>query len=170
MRQWIGSELVQIMASDLFSTNPLSKPMLSSYPLGTRPLGKNFSEILVKNHTISFKKMLLRMFSANWWPFCRGGYEIMCLRECHLGVCFQSCEATKKINTKITLKWVCKHFAQNSTHIIYFPANHNVTIHEDKKMCTSSTPCLIHSLFWSYLWVYLNTCNWKPEVEHTIFR
>ena len=34
------------------------------------PLGTNFSEILIGNHTFSFKKMHLKMASAKWRPFC----------------------------------------------------------------------------------------------------
>ena len=36
------------------------------------PLGTNFSEILSKNHTLSFRKRHLKTSSAKWWPFCRG--------------------------------------------------------------------------------------------------
>ena len=36
------------------------------------PLGKNFSEILIKTHTFSFKKMKLETSSAKWRPFCLG--------------------------------------------------------------------------------------------------
>ena len=35
------------------------------------PLGTNFSEILIKIHTFSFKKMHLKM-SGKWRPFCLG--------------------------------------------------------------------------------------------------
>ena len=34
------------------------------------PLGKKISEILIKNHTFSFKKMHLKMSSGKWRPFC----------------------------------------------------------------------------------------------------
>ena len=34
------------------------------------PLGTIFSEILIGNQTISFKKMHLKMSSAKWRPFC----------------------------------------------------------------------------------------------------
>ena len=34
------------------------------------PLGTNFSEILSKIHTVSFKKMHLKTSSAKWRPFC----------------------------------------------------------------------------------------------------
>ena len=36
------------------------------------PLGTNFSEILIKILTFSFKKMRLKVSSAKWWPFCLG--------------------------------------------------------------------------------------------------
>ena len=36
------------------------------------PLGTNFSEILIETDTFSFKKMLLKMSSAKWRPFCLG--------------------------------------------------------------------------------------------------
>ena len=36
------------------------------------PLGTNFSEILIKIYTFSFKKMLLKLSSAKWRPFCLG--------------------------------------------------------------------------------------------------
>ena len=37
-----------------------------------RPLGTNFSEILIEIHTFSFKKLHLKMSSGKWWPFCLG--------------------------------------------------------------------------------------------------
>ena len=37
-----------------------------------RPLGLNFSEILIEIHTFSFKKMHLKMSSAKRQPFCLG--------------------------------------------------------------------------------------------------
>ena len=36
------------------------------------PLGTNFSEILIKILTFSFKKMCLKLSSAKWRPFCLG--------------------------------------------------------------------------------------------------
>ena len=36
------------------------------------PLGTNFSEILIRIETFSFKKMHLKMASAKWRPFCLG--------------------------------------------------------------------------------------------------
>ena len=35
-------------------------------------LGKNFSEILIKMHIFSFKKMHLKVSSGKWRPFCLG--------------------------------------------------------------------------------------------------
>ena len=37
-----------------------------------RPLGTNFSELLIKIHTFSFKKIHLKMSSGKWRPFCLG--------------------------------------------------------------------------------------------------
>ena len=37
-----------------------------------RPLGTNFSEISIKSLTFSFTKMLLKVSSAKWRPFCLG--------------------------------------------------------------------------------------------------
>ena len=34
------------------------------------PLGTKFSEILIKIHMFSFKKMHLKMLCAKWQPFC----------------------------------------------------------------------------------------------------
>ena len=36
------------------------------------PFGRNFSEISIEIDIFSFKKMLLKMSSAKWWPFCLG--------------------------------------------------------------------------------------------------
>ena len=36
------------------------------------PLGSNFSEMLIKIHTFSFKKIHLKMLSGKWRPFCLG--------------------------------------------------------------------------------------------------
>ena len=36
------------------------------------PLGINFSENFIKNHTFSFTKMHLKMSSRKWPPFCLG--------------------------------------------------------------------------------------------------
>ena len=37
-----------------------------------RPLGTNFSEILIGIQTFSLKKMRLKLSSGKWWPFCLG--------------------------------------------------------------------------------------------------
>ena len=72
MRQWIGSTLVQIMASGLYGTKPLSKPVLGYCQLGT-----NFSKFLIKIQIFSFMKMHQKILSAKWRPFCRGGDEVI---------------------------------------------------------------------------------------------
>ena len=44
------------------------------------PLGTNFSGILIKIHAFSFKKMLLKMSSGKWRPFCSGLNVLMFFR------------------------------------------------------------------------------------------
>ena len=58
-----------------------------------RPLGTNFSEILIGIQTFSYKKMYLKMSSAKWRPFCLAlnvlthirtwiSYDIHCILWC----------------------------------------------------------------------------------------
>ena len=75
MRQWIGSALVQIMACRLFGAKPLSKPLLGYCQLN--PQEQTSSETLIKIQKFSFTKIHLKISSAKWWPFCRGGDELM---------------------------------------------------------------------------------------------
>ena len=42
-----------------------------------RPLGANFSEILIEIYTILFKKIHLKVSSAKWRPFCLGLNELI---------------------------------------------------------------------------------------------
>ena len=44
-------------------------------------LGTNFNEILIEILTFSFKKMHLKVLSANWRPFCLGLNELMLTSE-----------------------------------------------------------------------------------------
>ena len=37
-----------------------------------RPLGRNYSETLIENHIFSFKKILFKVSSVKWQPFCLG--------------------------------------------------------------------------------------------------
>ena len=41
------------------------------------PLGTNFSEMLIKLQTFSFKKIYLKMSSGKWRPFCLGGLNVL---------------------------------------------------------------------------------------------
>ena len=36
------------------------------------PLGTNISDILIRIHTFSLKKMHLKILPGKWWPFCLG--------------------------------------------------------------------------------------------------
>ena len=59
----------QIMACRLVGTKPLSEPMLRY--IDNSNWGTNFGEILSEVYTF-IKKMLLKMSSVKWWPFCLG--------------------------------------------------------------------------------------------------
>ena len=86
-------------------------------------LGTNFSEILIKIHTFSFKKMRLKMSSGKWQPFCFG-LNVLMLMWCycqwhHINVnafqmidnwtiCFSFCWLTIKKHgcmTLLTISW-----------------------------------------------------------------
>ena len=75
MRQWIGSALAQIMACRLSGTKPLSVNNASLLSIGH--LRTNFSAIWIKIKTFQFTEMHLKISSANWWPFCPGGDELI---------------------------------------------------------------------------------------------
>ena len=45
--------------------------------LSIRLLGTGFSKIWMAFNYFHFKKMLLKMSSAKWWPFCPWGYELI---------------------------------------------------------------------------------------------
>ena len=60
--------LVQIMACCLARRQALI--WINDGILLIGPLGTNFSEILIKIHTSSFKKIHLKMSSGKWWSFC----------------------------------------------------------------------------------------------------
>ena len=47
------------------------------------PLGTNFSKILIKIHTFSFKKMWLKVSTAKWRPSCLGLNVLRYLSEIH---------------------------------------------------------------------------------------
>ena len=67
MRQWIGSALVQIMASRLCGARPLSKPMLCLLSVGPA------RTILIKIQIFLFKKIHMKILSAKRGPFLSKG-------------------------------------------------------------------------------------------------
>ena len=70
MRQFNMPTLVEIMACRLFGAKPLSEPMLPYCQLD--PKEHIFNEILTKIPKFSFKKILLKMSTTKWLPFCLG--------------------------------------------------------------------------------------------------
>ena len=78
MRQWTGSALVQVMACHLFGPKPLPKPMLACCQLFAL-LGMNFSGIWIWILSFSFKKMHLKMSSANMAAILSKGRWVNCI-------------------------------------------------------------------------------------------
>ena len=52
------------------------------------PLGTNFSEISIEILIFSFKKMRLKVSSANWWPFCFGLNVLRYMHTACVLLCF----------------------------------------------------------------------------------
>ena len=68
MRQWFRSPLAPNRRQAII--------LIRDGLLSIGPLGTNFSEILIKIQNLSFQKMLLKISSAKWRPFCPGGDEL----------------------------------------------------------------------------------------------
>ena len=73
------------------------------------PLGTNFSEILIKIHTFSFKKMHLKMLSGKRWSVCLS-----------LNVLMPWCE---NINMPLWWKQKCWHCEENESIAIWLETN-----------------------------------------------
>ena len=70
------------------------------------PLGTNFSEILIGIQTFSFKKMLLKMSSAIWRPFCLGLNVLNTRLKADMKTCLQPLIRPSKSTCNIRLgKW-----------------------------------------------------------------
>ena len=74
------------------------------------PLGTNFSEMLIKIHTFSFKKIHLKMLSGKWRPFCLGvnvstywvcakGFTAIAMNVVHL------CQTDRQTHTPYVPSW-----------------------------------------------------------------
>ena len=71
------------------------------------PLGTNFSEIFIKIHAFSFKKMHLKMSSGKWRPFCLGLHVLNPNKP--LSILIYVIAATdviiSRLNGILTVKW-----------------------------------------------------------------
>ena len=72
MHHWTRSALVQPSGNGLAPFRRQAITWTNADLLSSGLLGTNFSEILIKIHTFSFKKMHLKMLSAKWRAFCLG--------------------------------------------------------------------------------------------------
>ena len=68
VHQWTGSTLDQVLG-----LSPVRRQAITwtnADLLSIRPLGTNFSEILIEIQNFSFTKIHLKVSSVKWWPFC----------------------------------------------------------------------------------------------------
>ena len=72
MHIWVGK--LTIISSDNGSSPGRRQAIIwtNAVILLIGPLGTNFSDILMETHTLSFKKMHLKMLSVKCRPFCLG--------------------------------------------------------------------------------------------------
>ena len=73
MRQWIGSELVQIMA---VAYSAQSRYLNQCRVIVNWNLMNKFQKNCDQNTKLSFTKMHLKIPSTKWWLFCPGGDEL----------------------------------------------------------------------------------------------
>ena len=80
-----------------------------------RSLGTNFSEILIKIYTLSFKKMHLKMLSGKCQPSCLG---LMALSQCWQGLVpvIRKVDCTKCVNIH-TYSMVLADESQNTSRV-----------------------------------------------------
>ena len=133
-----------------------------------RPLGTNFSEILIGVQTFSFKKMELNMSSPKWRPFCLGLNElrnqcwfiIHTLRPRQHG--YQFADDIFKINF---LAW--KLYSNSQELVSKYPINNKPAMVQTlvwRQLMTS------HDLnqWWPNLWTHL-CITWPQWVDGTRF-
>ena len=83
-----------------------------------RPLGTNFSEILIGIQIFSFGKMYLKMSSAKWRPFGLG------LNELTMGFCgTHPIPISQKVPKTSIRKWVWKIYLYNYSYISQEPVS-----------------------------------------------
>ena len=98
------------------------------------PLGTNFSEILIRVQTFSFKKMLLKMSSAKWRPFCFG---LNVVSHCH-SLEHQSPPGQRFIYSHDALAW-------NLTKVHFYLFHILAT----QSQCIPSPICVIRKKMWN---------------------
>ena len=125
-----------------------------------RPLGRNFSEILIATEAFSFKKMHLKISSAKWRPFCLG-----------LNV-LTTCGVTKPISP-VPLS---SYFSTLSKHTLSI--DHHIDIWQATPQLSCGDACPIWMWFkesnWYFCWIKnfvhreINKLDLKMVVAWTI--
>ena len=117
-----------------------------------RPLGTNFSEILIEIHIFSFKEMHLKMSSGSWRPFCLG-LNVLTKRPLYSDkkssntVFDNEAHACKKIKEAQTSIFMWYWYNGNRLNITEKPTTDtrgNTTIFETQKLSV----ILVLGMFW----------------------
>ena len=74
MRQWTGSVFRQVMVCHFFGEKPLPEPIMDFCQLDPK---EQTGGIRIKIQNFSFMKILLKISSEKWRPFCAGWDELM---------------------------------------------------------------------------------------------
>ena len=64
------------MAADNYAMQAVTQINVDLVLIG--PLGKKYNEIWIKIQEFSFRKMNLKMMSAEWWTFCFNVCDVPC--------------------------------------------------------------------------------------------
>ena len=99
------------------------------------PLGTKFSEVLIKIHTFSFKKMHLKMLSGKWQPFFLASM-CLCSRFCHLFTPAGTC-GKKMLNQS---------FIQYSEFIVIYRSHVHMAARQSHVSYMTWT-CIIHDTY-----------------------
>ena len=104
------------MACHLGGAKPLSEPM-QEYCWSYKLQWTNFSEILIKIKTFSFKKMHLIMASGKWRPFCLGLNVLKCEWQEHIDGLFQ--ERCNSSVSAMELHLPCTNLLMWAPHVLW---------------------------------------------------
>ena len=115
-----------------------------------RPLGTNFSEILIEIHKFPFKKMHLKTLSGKWQPFCLGLNVLKIIQ--HIKVNLESC-----------LQECIRALGRKGAHLP-FRASKLTQVLRDSFIGDKSRTCMVsdYKNYSEFSWNTHTTYSWVP--------